>query len=396
MTMKKTKPKTMLARRLAWLPLLIAAGCGSDGPATSDAAPTIADGGPIDDSGADAMTADTGPATDVTAAALYGPDPFSIVLLPDTQFYVQSYPEMYKAEVDWIVAQKDALKLAFVLHLGDIVETPTVEMEWMRADADMAELDAAKVPYAVCAGNHDIDLRTRAATLLNQHFPQMRFSPYMQGTFEAGKIDNAYYYFQAGGRTWLVVALEFGPRDEVVAWANKIVADNADKPAILLTHAYMYLGQQRYDWVNHPDPMQYWDPHGYPLPGSVNDGQEMWEKLVSKHDNIVFVFSGHATWPEGAAGLISTKRANGYYVNEMLSNYQGCPSDYMCMNRMTMKPVRGGEGMIRIVHVDPASNSAKVETYSPYLDATACQPAFSSCPAAHHSEPEHQFQVPLQ
>jgi hypothetical protein len=396
--------KNMLLRRLAWLPLgilLAAPGCGSDDNAapTSDAGPTLSDSGPAPDGEAapDTMPVSTADASPPGAdGALYGNEPFSIVLLPDTQFYVQSYPEMFQADVEWIAAQKDALKLAFVLHLGDIVETPTEPAEWSRADKSMAILDAAKVPYGISAGNHDIDLRTRAATLMNQTFPKTRLSQHLQGTFEDGKVDNAYYLFPAGGRTWLVVALEFGPRNEAVAWADSIFKANADKPAILVTHAYMYLGQQRYDYVHFPDPAQYWNPHGYGLPGSTNDGQEMWDKLVSKNDNILFVFSGHATWPEGAAGLLTTKRANGYYVNEMLSNYQGCPSDYMCINRMSHKPVRGGEGMIRIVHVDPTALKARVETYSPYLDKTVCQPAFSSCPAAHHSEPEHQFEVPLQ
>jgi hypothetical protein len=404
-----------------WFSLLLLAaapGCGDDNAAATpdgsspayDSAP-LADTAPAPDG---SPTPDGGPAPDAlpmddavvpggpdaappgTMGALYGADPFSIVLLPDTQFYVQSYPDMFQAEVEWVASQKDALKLAFVLHLGDIVETPTAPGEWMRASDAMAPLDTAKIPYAVCPGNHDIDLRTRAATLFNQTFPQARLAPAVQGVFEPGKMDNAYYFFQAGGRTWLVMALEFGPRNEALAWADSIIAANADKPAIILTHAYMYLGEQRYDYVNHPDPMQYWNPHGYGLPGTTNDGQEMWNKLVSKHDNILFVFSGHATWPEGAAGRISTRRANGYYVHEMLSNYQGCPSDYMCMNRMTKQPVRGGEGMIRIVHIDPAKQQAHVETYSPYLDKTVCQPAFSSCAAAHHAEPEHTFDVPLQ
>jgi hypothetical protein len=405
---------TMFPRKSAWLSILTAlaaAGCGSDDGTWLDAGATSYDGAPATETNpapdglpGDALPpgADTTPpsaadaGTPGTPGALYGADPFSIVLLPDTQFYVQSYPEMFQAQAEWIAAQKDALKLAFVLHLGDIVETPSLPAEWTRADGTMATLDAAKVPYAVCAGNHDIDVRTRAATLMNQTFPQPRLSPQLQATFEPGKIEDAYYFFPAGGRTWLVVSLEFGPRDEVLTWADGIIAANADKPTIILTHAYMYLGQQRYDHLLHPDPVQYWNPHGYGLPGTTNDGQEIWDKLVSKHDNILFVFSGHATWPEGAAGRISTKRANGYYVNEMLSNYQGCPSDYMCTNRVTNQPVRGGEGMLRIVHVDPAAQKARVETYSPYLDKTVCQPAFSSCAAAHHAEPEHTFEVPLQ
>src|SRR5207248_3319522 len=175
----------------------------------------------------------------------------------------------------------------------------------------------------LCAGNHDTNLMSRQAELMNQNFPLSRFAPSLQATFE-GKIENAYYFLPAGGRTWLIVAVEFGARDEVVAWADQIFQQNADKPAILLTHAYMYMGDQRYDWIRYPEPMQFWNPHVYAMPGTTNDGEEMFQKMVSKNDNILMVVSGHATNNEGAAGRLSTRRANGYYLNEMLSNYQGC------------------------------------------------------------------------
>jgi len=304
------------------------------------------------------------------------------VLLPDTQFYITNYPEMFQAEVDWIVAQKETEKIAFVLHLGDIVDNFQLQAEWTRADETLKKLEAAQVPYVLCAGNHDLNTQTRAAALLNQNFPPSRFAPTLQATFEPNKIENAYYFLPAGGRTWLIVSLEFGPRDEAVAWASEIFRQNADKPAILLTHAYMYLGQERYDWIKRRD-KQFWNPHGYDMPGTTNDGEEMFQKMVSKNDNILMVVSGHATWPEGAAGLISTRRANGYYLNEMLSNYQGCPVDYMCVNRQTMKPVRGGEGMIRIIRFDPANRRAGVETYSPYLMMSLMGDA-------------HQFDLPLE
>jgi hypothetical protein len=145
----------------------------------------------------------------------------------------------------------------------------------------------------------------------------------------------------------------------------------------------MYLGQQRYDWIKHPDPMQYWNPHGYNLPGTTNDGEEMFQKMVSKNDNILLVVSGHATNATGSAGLLSTKRSNGYYLHEMLANYQGCPSDYMCINPETMRPVRGGEGMLRIIHMDPPNRRATVETYSPYLKMS-------------RMDPPHHFDLPLE
>jgi hypothetical protein len=371
---------------------LVAPGCGGDGEA-------LADAGDFDGAVADAAPgSETAPVPDAEASPdlplpsdgpprdggpLYGDQPFSIVLLPDTQFYTAFYPEFFKAEMDWIAAQKDTEKIAFVLHLGDIVENFGVPTEWARADENLKKLEAAQVPYVVCAGNHDIDTQKRLGSLLNQTFPPSRFAPILKETFEPNKIENASYFLSAGGRTWLVVSLEFGPRNEVLTWADGIFKQNADKPAILLTHAYMYLGQQRYDWLKYPPPKQFWNPHGYDMPGTTNDGEEMFQKLVAKNDNILMVVSGHATRNEGAEGLLSTRRANGYYLHEMLSNYQGCPSDIMCINPETNMKVRGGEGTLRIVRFDPANRKATVRTFSPALNMS-------------RTDPMNQFELPLE
>ena len=38
---------------------------------------------------------------------------------------------------------------------------------------------------------------------------------------------------------FLIIALEYHPRDEVLAWANKIVAEHPEHRVIALTHAYL-------------------------------------------------------------------------------------------------------------------------------------------------------------
>jgi hypothetical protein len=364
--------------------LLTAAGCGDEAITLPDGGAAAPDAGAAGaEAGGDASSSDgLAPDGAPPAGPLYGDTPFSIVVLPDTQFYVQSYPETFVAETKWVADHKVDEKIAFVLHVGDIVETFTLQNQWDTANAALRIIETAGVPYVLAAGNHDTNLMNRQAVMMNKNFPPSRFAPALQATFEPDKIENAYYYLQAGGRTWVILSLEFGARDEVVAWAGQIAKANADKPAILLTHAYMYMGHERYDKAS-TGPMQYWNPHDYGMPGTTNDGQEMFRKMVSANDNILFVFSGHATWPEGATGLISTRRANGYYLHEMLSNYQGCPVDDMCMNRMTMKPVKGGEGMMRIMRVDPPHRSAHVETFSPLLMMS-------------RQEPEHTFDLALE
>jgi len=59
------------------------------------------------------------------AAANPGRD-FSLIVLPDTQYYVSSknggLPAMFYAQTDWIVSNRTSLNIAYVAHLGDLVE----------------------------------------------------------------------------------------------------------------------------------------------------------------------------------------------------------------------------------------------------------------------------------
>jgi len=61
-------------------------------------------------------------------------NPFTIVLLPDTQYYSQKFPATYSAQTRWIRERANELNTEFVIHLGDIVETPGSETEWQVAD----------------------------------------------------------------------------------------------------------------------------------------------------------------------------------------------------------------------------------------------------------------------
>ena len=48
--------------------------------------------------------------------------PFTIVMLPDTQFYSEVYPEIYKAMTRWIVSNREAENIVGVVHVGDVVQ----------------------------------------------------------------------------------------------------------------------------------------------------------------------------------------------------------------------------------------------------------------------------------
>ncbi len=59
------------------------------------------------------------------ATTVNAPD-FTVVALPDTHYYSENVggnrAAIFSAQTDWIVAQKDFLNIAFVMHLGDVTD----------------------------------------------------------------------------------------------------------------------------------------------------------------------------------------------------------------------------------------------------------------------------------
>lgn len=98
---------------------------------------------------------------------------WTLAVLPDTQIYSESYPELFKDQTRWIVANKDRYNIEYVLHLGDIVNVPTALNQWTNAKAAISLLDG-QIPHALATGNHDHGTSSVASdrtTVLNNYFP---------------------------------------------------------------------------------------------------------------------------------------------------------------------------------------------------------------------------------
>ena len=80
---------------------------------------------------------------------------FTIIVLPDTQFYSHRSPDMFTSQTQWIVDNEDELNIVFVTHVGDIVYDYGESGEWVNARAAMSILENAKIPHGMCPGNHD-------------------------------------------------------------------------------------------------------------------------------------------------------------------------------------------------------------------------------------------------
>jgi hypothetical protein len=265
---------------------------------------------------------------------------FTVVLLPDTQFYSEKYPETYVAQTMWIRERAKADNTKFVVCLGDIVQNAHVEKEWFNAYEASHILDGV-VPYTSVPGNHDQvsknDVLTRDTTLYNKFFGVKRYEkePWYRGHMGDAN-DNNYCTFQAAGRDFLILSVEFAPRDEVLTWAAEVCQKHPQHNIILATHSYLNLKGRTTGQAKVAD-------------STTNSGQQMWDKLVTKQPNIFMVACGHV----GGVNLLLSKNDAGGQVIEILTDYQNL--------------AKGGEGWLRTMKFVPTENKIYVEAYSPLL-----------------------------
>ena len=134
---------------------------------------------------------------------------------------------------------------------------------------------------------------------------------------------------------FLIISLECKPRDEVLKWANQVVAKHSDHRVIVLTHAYMKADKSR-------------NTGGMKAKG--NTGEQTWLKFVKKHKNIFLVLCGHHS---GEA--VRTDAGNhGNPVHQILCDYQHLHN--------------GGESWLRYMVFKPGENKISIHTYNPVLD----------------------------
>lgn len=281
-----------------------------------------------------------------------------IVLLPDTQTYAEKFPEVLDSQINWVL--QNAKSINFVLQQGDLTQNNN-HKEWKIIQSAFSKLNL-KVPYVLAAGNHDMGSAdgkfadVRNSSLFNNYFPvaQMSALPGFGGVAESGKMDNAFYTFQTGKINWLVITLEFGPRNSIIKWANDIINNYPSHSVIINTHSYMYSDSTR------QGPGDSWRPQAYGVgkdigDSTVNDGEQIWQKLVKNHPNTRFVFSGHVL--NTGVGTLVSINDSGYPVYQMLANYQ----------EGVKGSVKGGNGWLRIIDLNFKKKQLKVSTYSPYI-----------------------------
>lgn len=288
--------------------------------------------------------------TSVAAAAeAHAGDRSSFVLpvLPDTQFYsrysasqfVPSYgTNPFEVQAKWIVDHQDELDMPFTVHVGDVVDQEWVTTEWDAAEEAMRLLTDGGMPYSVVPGNHDVKNSGARSSVASSGNYLARFGavdlaaqagPALIGTFQDG-LSSA-YLFEAEGHTWMSLALAWNASDDTFTWAQGILDAHPGVPVILSSHAIINIAE---DQVS---PASWWW------------GEELWEKLIRRNDQIILTLNGHFH------GATSQTRLNdaGNPVHQVLTDYQMAAD--------------GGNGIMSLFEFDLSNNAIDIETVSPWV-----------------------------
>jgi len=304
------------------------------------------------------------------ASAPAGRKSFTIIALPDTQFYAESHPRTLFAQLQWIRENRLTRNIAFVTHLGDCVEAGDSLAQWSMVDAAYRLIEhpgltglATGIPYGIGVGNHDqipegsartISDENVSSLIYNRTFPKSRFAgrPYHGDNFPLPgypeSMDNHYELFSAAGMDFIVFHLEFDPDcswpedgspprprttcQHVLAWMRHTLAgEHKHRRAIIVSH-----------FVGTPT------PQGEGEPGFSAQGQAIFN-AVKRLPNVFLVLGAHLD----QADHRTDKAADGHAIHTVISDYQTLPD--------------GGNGWLRIMTFDPDKGKIHIETWSPRL-----------------------------
>lgn len=258
---------------------------------------------------------------------------FTFAWETDTQYYNATF---YQHQLDihnWLLANKDRMKIKYLFHTGDVVDDESITNQWQNADAAYKMLDQAGFPYGVLAGNHDVGHKLEDYTSFSKYFSDSRYNsnPWYGGTYKNNK--GHYDLISSNGMDFIMIYMGWGVGDDEIAWINSVLKQYPNRKAILCFHEYLEvtggLGE---------------------IPKKIHD------QIVKPNSNVCMVLSGHY---HSSNQVVEQFDDNGDGTNdrtvyEILFDYQDL--------------AEGGEGYIRLMHFDLKDQKIIFRTYSPSLD----------------------------
>ncbi len=276
---------------------------------------------------------------------------YSIAFIGDPQYitcgdyYLGTHK--YHDQLGFVAATAEERKLKHLFVLGDITDLgyrndanlasyhyfPPKTREWEIARDAMFQLNGTGVTYSLCRGNHDdymIDDYFNVPEYTDQFkgvggfysdseakHPGRREvrnpEGYIYWSAISGRhtesIVNSYIEKEICGVKYLLVAVDFNPTEKVLEWVDELLSKYPNHRAIITTHSYLK-NNGGHITTEAGGTM-------FPMPFTAN---VFWDRVYSKHKNIVMIVSGHVGGLQLKTNVIEGD--NGNKVLEVLCNPQ--------------------------------------------------------------------------
>lgn len=250
---------------------------------------------------------------------IVNPEREYVVVLGDIQSYTNNYdwmPLLYHS-INWVRCQNEYYN-AFrgVIQTGDLTEN---NLDWQWANSVCAfDLLRDSLPLICVSGNHDYDwegikIKDRSTSKLNKYFQNPRDTQKIFQYYQVGNIENVIIPIVFSKQTIYIIALEFAPRPEVLAWANQVVKSMPNDRFILLTHEFVDNKGERYLNERTFAELQ--------IDGAYTTPEEIWHSLIEPNDNIRAIICGHSAFCD----FRTDKNKYGSDVGQILFNLQDQP-----------------------------------------------------------------------
>ena len=266
---------------------------------------------------------------------------YTIAVIGDTQSVSNRYPENLPRIFDYLLEKKESTNLQYVIGLGDITDLDS-DREWLANQEQYHRLDGI-IPYSIVRGNHD------TIQQYNKYFPASDFSHTTFGSYD-GTMLNTWQTLEIGQIKYLLVNLDYGPSDAVLAWAGNVIKAHPEHNVIINTHSYLDTDGTTHDAEDNGPTMKGDYANGT---RGYNDGDDMWDKLISRYPNITMVLAGHVSSSQIVVN--QTKGVHGNTVTTMLINPQEIDTNHSGQGML---------GMVAMLHFSQDGKTVQVRWYS--------------------------------
>lgn len=277
---------------------------------------------------------------------------YSFAILGDIQHITDYTPTDLPYLFDYILDNKDSKNIQFVFGMGDTTNDNHNEAnnlrEWKLAQEQFFRFNDV-IPYTVIRGNHDVVAR------MNAYFADPNkpgYTDQLDGFYQEGSVVNVWKEFSVFGVDYLSLLIDYESSDSVLSWAADVIESHPNHRVIVNTHVYMN-PDGTYDNEMNPK---------FADVGTINNAQQVWDKLISRHENIFMVLCGHTSTDDV---LIQQKTGvHGNQITEIRVDSQYTDLVYMNKDGDVRGGPENGVGMVTLMYFKEDGTQVAMEHYS--------------------------------